>query len=168
MSSLYLLLVAIHCANWTFIAWGLLNFYIIPLLLTNNNRNYLETIARGQILPNLKEFLLIIFTFGLTVFAWIFFRAESISHAFRYISRIFSTSIMTIPEFTGELTALILIFIIGLFLLIEWMGRENHFAIEKFGLKWSITRRWGFYFLIICSLFIFNENNNLLFSILKK
>ena len=145
-----------HGANWTFIAWGILNaFYILPLLLTNNNRNNLETIAKGKIIPTLKEFFLILFTFGLTIFAWIFFRAESISHAFSYISRIFSSSIVNIPEFPEELKALKLIFIIVIFLLIEWMGRENHFAIEKFGLKWSKTVRWGFYFLIISSLFLF-------------
>ena len=35
-------------------------------------------------------------TFGLTVFAWIFFRAENIGHAFNYISEILSKSIFAL------------------------------------------------------------------------
>ena len=42
----------------------------------------------GQIA--LKELFQMVITFGLTVFAWIFFRAEDINHAISYISGIFS------------------------------------------------------------------------------
>lgn len=91
-----------HGANWTFIVWGALNaIYFLPLLLTNNNRNNLETVAQGKLLPSIKELSFIFLTFGLTVFAWIFFRAENIGHAISYISEIFSSSLFTIPKFAG-------------------------------------------------------------------
>src|SRR5690606_34552897 len=71
-----------HGANWTFIVWGALNaIYFLPLLLTNNNRNNLEIVAQGKYFPTWKEWLAMCITFGLTVFAWIFFRAENIGHA---------------------------------------------------------------------------------------
>src|SRR5690554_7687979 len=62
-----------HGANWTFIVWGALNaIYFLPLLLTNRNRKHLEVVAEGEVLPSIKEFFLMLLTFGLTVFAWIF------------------------------------------------------------------------------------------------
>lgn len=79
-----------HGANWTFIIWGALNaIYFLPLLLTNSNRNNLETVAQGKILPSVKESLFMLLTFGLTVFAWIFFRAENVGHAISYISKFY-------------------------------------------------------------------------------
>jgi D-alanyl-lipoteichoic acid acyltransferase DltB (MBOAT superfamily) len=47
-------------------------------------------VAKGKYLPTLKEFFDIGLTFGLTVFAWIFFRANNVTHAMSYISGIFS------------------------------------------------------------------------------
>lgn len=146
-----------HGANWTFIVWGALNaIYFLPLLLTNNNRNNLETVAQGKLLPSFKEVSLMLLTFGLTVFAWIFFRAENIGHAFNYISEILSTSIFELPKFSAMSKAVITLLLIGIFLLIEWHGRANQYAIEKFGIKWRRAYRWSFYFIIITTLFIFS------------
>jgi hypothetical protein len=36
-----------------------------------------------------------------------------------------------------------------LFILIEWLGRENNFAIEKLSSKWPSIIRWAFYSFII-------------------
>ena len=146
-----------HGANWTFIVWGALNaIYFLPLLLTNNNRNNLETVAQGKLLPNLKEVSFMFLTFGLTVFAWIFFRAENIGHALSFISEILSPSLFTIPKFVGIFNALITIILVGVFVLIEWLGRENQYAIERFGGEWRKTYRWSFYVIIVTTLFIFN------------
>ncbi|MRX63764.1 MBOAT family O-acyltransferase [Maribacter luteus] len=139
-----------HGANWTFIVWGALNaIYFLPLLLTKNNRNNLETVAQGRYLPNFKELSLMLLTFGLTVFAWIFFRAENITHAITYISEIFSASICEVPQFTERLEALKITKLIALFLLMEWVGREGQFAIEKIGLKWNRFFRHLMYYSII-------------------
>ncbi len=146
-----------HGANWTFIFWGALNaIYFLPLLLTNNNRNNLETVAQGKYLPTVKELSLILVTFGLTVFAWIFFRAENISHAFSYISEIFSTSLFEIPEFSRMRRALITIILISLFVLIEWIGREHQYAIQNFGIKWKLPFRYALYYAIIMAIFWFS------------
>lgn len=69
-----------HGANWTFIVWGFLNaLYFLPLLLSKNNRKNLNIVAENRNLPTIKEFANILLTFSLTVFAWIFFRAETVS-----------------------------------------------------------------------------------------
>jgi D-alanyl-lipoteichoic acid acyltransferase DltB (MBOAT superfamily) len=145
-----------HGANWTFIVWGALNaIYFLPLLLTKNNRKNLDSIAEGRIIPSFREFTSILITFGLTIFAWIFFRADDITHAFNYIYGLFSLSLFTIPQFSewdGVYTSLALIFI---FILIEWIGREGEYAIEKIGHLLKKPLRWALYLGLIITIFKF-------------
>lgn len=145
-----------HGANWTFIVWGALNaIYFLPLLLTNNNRNNLETVAQGKLLPSLKEVFFMLLTFGLTVLAWIFFRAENIGHAISYISEILSPSLFSIPKFTGMGSALTTIILVSIFVLIEWLGRESQYAISNLGIKWRRPIRYAMYYAIIIAIFWF-------------
>ncbi len=145
-----------HGANWTFIAWGALNaIYFLPLLLTQKNRNYLGVVAQGKYLPSLKELFLMLITFGLTVFAWIFFRAESIGHALNYIHGIFSASLFAMPNFLSGRSFLITIILVVFFVLIEWQGREGQYAIANLGLKWKRSLRYGLYYSIIIAIFLF-------------
>ncbi|MGB6093464.1 MAG: MBOAT family protein [Moheibacter sp.] len=142
-----------HGANWTFIAWGALNaIYFLPLLLTSRNRKNLEIVAQNSMFPNFKDFLKMAMTFGLTVFAWIFFRAENLGHAFSYISGIFSKSLFSIPEVRP--TNLILLTL--LFILAEWFGRKEKYAIEKLGLKWKRPYRLAMYYAIVIVIFWFS------------
>jgi D-alanyl-lipoteichoic acid acyltransferase DltB (MBOAT superfamily) len=141
-----------HGANWTFIFWGLLNaIYIIPSIAFNTNRNNLNTVAEGRFLPDIKELLSMGLTFALTVFAWIFFRSESLHHAFHYLKEIFSSSLLTKPEIKNKAVVIL----IGIFLLIEWLGREHTFGLEKMSLKWPAPVRWAFYYLIVVLIFLY-------------
>ena len=141
-----------HGANWTFIVWGALNaIYFLPLLITNNNRNNLETVAQGKLFPSIKELSFMLLTFGLTVFSWIFFRANNIGHAISYISEIFSSSLFTIPEVRPRN----LILLIMVFVFIEWLGREGQYAIANLGLKWKSPLRYAMYYAIIVAIFWF-------------
>ena len=147
-----------HGANWTFIIWGALNaIYFLPLLLTENNRNNLDIVARGRYLPSLKDSLYILITFGLTVFAWIFFRADNVGHAIRYISEIFSPSLVSIPKFDGIGKAAMTILLILIFVLIEWIGRERQYAIAHLEVNWKKPIRWSFYFILIFTIYFFGN-----------
>lgn len=141
-----------HGANWTFIVWGALNaVYFLPLLLTKNNRMNLDTVAQGKYLPSLKEFSLMLLTFGMTVFAWIFFRADNMGHAISYISSIFSSSLLSLPSIRPKNIILLLIF----FIFMEWIARESQHPLERLGLRWNAFFRYLLYILIILSLFWF-------------
>ncbi len=145
-----------HGANWTFIVWGFLNaLFILPSIIFNTNRNNLDIVARGKYLPTMREFFEIGITFSLTVFAWIFFRANNITHAFSFISEIFSSSLFTIPYFQGISKAIPIVIITSMFLIIEWLGREHQFAIAHLGTKWYKPFRWAMYYGIILSIFYF-------------
>ena len=145
-----------HGANWTFIVWGALNaVYFLPILLTNNNRNHLDTVAKGKLLPTIKEFLSILLTFGLTVFAWIFFRANNIGHAIDYISEILSPTLFSSPYYPGIGITVPTIILTFIFVLIEWLGREGQFAIQNLGTKWKRPLRYAMYYAIIIAIFWF-------------
>lgn len=82
-----------HGANWTFIIWGALHsiFYFIQTAYSRN-------MTGVKILPaSIVKTFNILITFIAVTFAWIFFRAESFSHAISYISEIASGSIFVNP-----------------------------------------------------------------------
>ena len=153
-----------HGANWTFIVWGALNaIYFLPILLTNSNRRNLDTVAKGKLLPSFKEFYSIVLTFGLTVIAWVFFRAENITHALNYLTSLF-VGLFSFENFSQTYLYLYkvgypLIIIFLSFIFIEWHGREHKYAIEYFSLKQKRVFRWFFYSIIIFLIGIFIQTN---------
>jgi len=146
-----------HGANWTFITWGLLNaLYIMPLIIFNKNRVNLQIVAQGRALPSLREFFQILLTFSLTVFAWIFFRATSMSHAFSYIGRIFSKSLFTVPQFDASRVMVFeTVILIIVFIIIEWSGRESQYAIASLARFKKKSYRYAFYFSLILMIYLF-------------
>ena len=145
-----------HGANWTFISWGAINaVFFLPLLLMKENRTHIDIVAKGKFLPSAQEFFQILLTFSLVSFAWIFFRAESMTHAFNYISEIFSASIFTLPTFEKPYKLLITMLMLLVFIVIEWIGRENQFAIQKIGEKWNPYMRYAMYYAIVLTILLF-------------
>jgi len=153
-----------HGANWTFLVWGLLNaIYFIPLLLTGKNRQNLDTVAQGNILPSFKEVLQITFTFLLTTLAWIFFRAENVAHAFSYLNGLFTISLFSKPE----ILPLTLIILISILITGEWVQREQQHALQIGQVVKRATLRWGIYFalsLIILAFGNFNKTEFIYFA----
>ena len=151
-----------HGANWTFIIWGLLNaIYITPSIIFNTNRNNLDIVAKGKYFPTVKEFLTVAATFCLTVFAWIFFRANNIKHAINYITEIFSRSLFSMPHFPGRGTSALIIFLIIIFIVIEWLGREQQYALQvASSIKKSYLRIICYYIVIVSILMFGNFGGN--------
>ncbi|MDY8136886.1 MBOAT family O-acyltransferase [Aquimarina sp. 2201CG5-10] len=146
-----------HGANWTFIIWGALNaLYFLPLLLSGNNRNNLEIVAFDKTFPSIKEIGQILLTFGLTIVAWIFFRAENVTQAIQILSEVFSSSLLEYPEIFPK-KILLLVFV---FLLIEWMGRRNEFAIASINYKLPTPLRWSTYLSLIGMILYFSGQNH--------
>lgn len=149
-----------HGANWTFVAWGALHaIYFVPLLLLNKNRIHTEIVARGKYFPTLKEASAMLLTFCLTTFAWIFFRAENMVHAISYISGIISYDLFRMPYFLGIKEAALTALFVVLFVLVEWLGREQQYAIKTIVLGWKKPLQWGFYYLIAMLIFLFGSTN---------
>jgi D-alanyl-lipoteichoic acid acyltransferase DltB (MBOAT superfamily) len=157
-----------HGANWTFVVWGALNaLYFMPLLLLKKNRINTDTVAENKYLPSIKESFQMGITFSLTVLTWVFFRADNIGHALSYLSTIFSKSLISIPHFPQMRLALTTIILIGVFIIVEWIGRNKQFAIQNLSLVKNKYLRYGFYLciiILIMSLGNFNENSFIYFQ----
>lgn len=135
-----------HGANWTFIIWGFINaLYFLPLLLAKKNRVNTNQVAEGKYLPTIKEFLQMSATFFTTLIAWVFFRAESIEHAFNYVAGMFSISLFSIPYYRPKEVVLLLI----IFVIIEWVQRDKQHALQIENIKIPRFLRWSLYYGII-------------------
>ncbi|PYG89156.1 D-alanyl-lipoteichoic acid acyltransferase DltB (MBOAT superfamily) [Ruminiclostridium sufflavum DSM 19573] len=125
-----------HGANWTYIIWGALNgIYQIISLMTRNIRNKILVFTKLEKVPNIHKSIQIVFTFSLTMFAWIFFRAANIRQAI-YIIRNMFVGIFDIRNFEAVIKVaegiqafnnegLILSFVLILFLIIIELLQRN-------------------------------------------
>lgn len=109
-----------HGANWTFIFWGFLHAMLfIPLLIFNKNR---ASLSDDKL--NLKAYVKIIGTFILVSFAWVFFRADSLTAAFHYLYDMFDVSDLQGNYFYKNakyaLLSVICLFGITVLLFTEW------------------------------------------------
>jgi D-alanyl-lipoteichoic acid acyltransferase DltB (MBOAT superfamily) len=150
-----------HGANWTFLIWGALNaLYILPSLLVRFRPKQTDIVAQGKLVPSWREAGAMILTFSLTTFAWIFFRSADVSHAFSYVQRMVMgmfqiSSYFDAYQFALTKVGVMIPFFVAVFLVIEWFGREQPFALAKISLRWPLAARWSFYYSLIFFLILF-------------
>jgi hypothetical protein len=104
-------------------------------MLLGKNRAHLDSAAAGKKLPGIQELVSMLITFTLTVFAWIFFRAETIAGAFRYIAGICSKSLFSMPAMGSETISRMnmgSIFVsVPLLIMVEWINRNEEYGFRK-------------------------------------
>lgn len=145
-----------HGANWTFIVWGGLNaLYFLPVMLSGRNRRNLEVVAQNTTLPSFQELISMLTTFFLTVIAWVFFRAENVQHALEYLQGMLSSSLFELPQYSNWRRSFEVLVLIGIFLLLEWRGRKEQYAIEKWMFNASKWMRRGVYLLIAFAIMLY-------------
>ena len=135
-------------------------------MLFNINRNNLETVAQGRLFPSVKEVSAIVLTFSLTVLAWIFFRAENVSHAFGYLKNIFSDSLLSMPEIEGKAKAYTTLALIGFLLTIEWLSRDQQHALSRMKVFKKRPVRWAGYVSIVLVIYFlgnFSESSDFIY-----
>lgn len=113
-----------HGANLTFIFWGLIHGIILIFTVFINNETKFEVFLQNQN-SIIVDFLRMSVTFFIVTIAWVFFRADSITEAFGYLDRIFSSTLFSIPQ--GN--KLFLILLIG-YLGIEWFQKKREHLLD--------------------------------------
>ena len=148
-----------HGANWTFIIWGFLNaLYFLPLLLMRRNRMNTGPIALNRNFPSIREFAGMMITFTLTMFAWLFFRAESMEQAISMVGQIFSSSLFYAPH--KYILKYQLMAVIALFLVVEWIGRNNKYAIETLAHAQRPIVRLSAYYVLAMLVLLYSGTKN--------
>ncbi len=142
-----------HGANWTFVIWGILNAcFFLPILLAGKNRVHTDIVAQGHFLPTCKEVFLLTTTFLLTIFAWIFFRAESLSHALSFLGRIFSFNHNALSRpwpASYYCPTWLLAIMIGVLMLAEWLQREKPHALHFSAETIPAAARYAIYYAVV-------------------
>lgn len=152
-----------HGANWTFVLWGLLHgIFTIISKLTRNIRSQITNKLGLDKYPKIHYAMKVMITFILVDFAWIFFRANSVSDAIYIVSNMFTNirdglSLTSISELLVAMGISIFNFkIITIFTvllgLIEFY--ENYSFIGEMVNKKPFIIRWGFYYLLIFSIIL--------------
>nr|WP_108802399.1 MBOAT family O-acyltransferase [Aquimarina sp. Aq107] len=113
-----------HGANLTFIFWGLIHGIILIFTVFINNETKFGVFLQNQN-SIVVDFLRMSITFFIVTIAWVFFRADSITEAFGYLDRIFSSTLFSIPQ--GN--KLFLILLIG-YLGIEWFQKKREHLLD--------------------------------------
>ncbi|WP_264525293.1 MBOAT family O-acyltransferase [Flavobacterium sp. N502536] len=127
-----------HGANWTYIAWGFINaVYFLPLLLSDKNRNNMDSIVLKWNFDSAKVILSILYTFLLTCVAWVFFRSKTITDAVLYLKRIFTNRDFGFQYLENDRYNYELLIFIVLFALVEWNNRNR---VEPLSGKRSLLR----------------------------
>lgn len=146
-----------HGANWTFIVWGLYHAVLFLPTVLMGRKSQSDIVAKGRILPSLKETGQMFFTFCLVLFGWILFRSESISDFVQYCEELCQM---------GTLRACYRLFIqsdiwpkmvfIIIMLVVEWLQRDKEHGLVLDKMKpWL---RWVICFIIVLMIACFTDN----------
>ena len=149
-----------HGANWTYLAWGLLNaIYFLPLLLFKKNRKNIATFVLGFNFESVKNVVNIIGTFLLTCLAWIFFRSKTIEDAILYIKKMLTNANFTEQYFAIERYNYELLYLIVAFIIVEWNCRAK---IEPISGKYSWIKL-GLCLAAILALGVFSDSKEFIY-----
>ena len=149
-----------HGANWTFIAWGALHgCYILLFIQTRQIRHEICELLYLNKVPKVKKLVSIFLTFHMVVFAWMFFRANSLRDCFTLITNLFKTSFSGIELQAGlnnyELTiAVISIVLLGLFHV-----SQGPRSTARFLSSMPVYARWLICYFLLFSILIFGQYN---------
>lgn len=145
-----------HGASWNYIVWGVLNAaYFLPIFFLKSKKHK-EIVAYGRLFPSIKEFLQMTLTFLLCLLSWVFFRAESIPHAINFLDGMFDSSLFTMPYLTEDKPGNIFTIVFISFIVLEWLGREGQFALDKWIVWFNKPLRFGIYLGLALLIFYFS------------
>jgi alginate O-acetyltransferase complex protein AlgI len=159
-----------HGASWTFMAWGALHgFYLIFSLATKKYKNKISRNIGLQNHPKFNRLLQMFVTFLLVSFAWIFFRAKSISVAFYIIKSMVTYTSADIYGLLQHQQSHLDLGLIGKEIWIALFSVIFLEAIHIIQMKHSITAwirtkpvymRWAVYYTFLFLILLFNVSDS--------
>ncbi|MBU3178144.1 MBOAT family protein [Clostridium estertheticum] len=151
-----------HGANWTFIAWGSMHgiYQIIGKLTKQSRTSFIKNLGINPEGLFIKIYKTII-TFCLVDFAWIFFRANSLSDAMYIIKNLFvgltnirQSSILIVPDCKLIFYSVCILFFIEV---IDF--NKNEFFLMRLKKK-NVVIRWVVYYIIFFLIMFFGVFGN--------
>jgi len=145
-----------HGAKMTFVIWGFLHF----IYVATEKYYFTKHLSRPALTSPLARGLRILRTFILSMIAWVFFRADSVTSALQILEQFLFVhtlgqreTFFAIRNFTGLMPtlALLTLTLSGEFIW-QQSGTEHFLSLPK-------SVRWSVYYLLIISIFSFGVFN---------
>lgn len=117
-----------HGANWTFLIWGALHgFYLVFAVIFDKHGGSLLKKTGLLRVPALHNFIQLLTTFLLVTFAWIFFRANSLSDAGFIVNKLFSTDWggLQLERLFHKFSLILSIGLIAVLFIAEWKFTDS-------------------------------------------
>ncbi|HEX2921526.1 MAG TPA: MBOAT family O-acyltransferase [Bacteroidales bacterium] len=137
-----------HGANWTYVIWGGLNgLYLVAAVVFQPLKKHIDRLTHPDRFPVIDKVFQILFTFTLTCFAWIFFRANNVDQALMIAGKMLKPQG---PLFIDELSVM-LFSVIGILFLIAAEYRREYITDQAsffYSRNW-VVRNLSYAFLII-------------------
>ncbi|MFC2149401.1 MBOAT family O-acyltransferase, partial [Candidatus Auribacterota bacterium] len=157
-----------HGANWTFIIWGALHgFYVVLEHIIKGAWEKCFGSAKFPIPSGVKKYLQVILTFTLVTFAWIFFRANSISDAFYIVGHLFTGlgSLLSYGAIKADLLGKglgfgeydLIIAIVSIAFMEYVHIIQRHESIRHMLRDKPIYIRWSIYYALVMWILLFGE-----------
>jgi len=162
-----------HGAAWTYVAWGGLHgIYLVFGILTSDLRARLADSVGISRFPRLLHAWQVLISFHLVCFAWIFFRANSLSDAVHVVTHLFSgIDLLFLLSNLGKLGAgagvlgqsigigrpelLLALLAVGVLEAVQLArSREGWWARFRSG---GTTMRWAAYYGIVLSILVYGN-----------
>lgn len=154
-----------HGANWTYVIWGGLHglYQVIGQILMPIRKKAVQALQIRTDCSSYKWGQMFV-TFALTTFAWIFFRADSMSDAALYIQRMF-TEWNPWTLFDGQLYALglnrvemkvFIVALVGMFL-VDLISYQKKMRIDIYLEQQNLLFQWLVAILLIVSVLVFGK-----------
>lgn len=138
-----------HGASWTFVVWGALHgFFLIASQLFSSPQQRLSRWIGLDQAPLLNRFLSVFLTFHLVCFAWIFFRASSLTDAFYIVGHLLPSqtffSALQMPRFLPELantdialSVALVVVLMGLSILGSNKNLSTRLELQPLWIRWA-------------------------------
>ncbi len=155
-----------HGAAWNFVLWGLIHgFYRVFGDYTKHFREKIASFIQLDRSPVLHKWVKITITFLLVCFSRVFYRSDSVTHAFEN-AQLFLTinswrpsEIVKAFEIFSLLNLVIFIFFFIVVQIFQYIERKNVSTWEWLS-KRTIFARFAFYIFIMVSVLIFGVSGN--------
>jgi len=148
-----------HGAAWTFVFWGALHGgYLVLALVSSDLRDRLWARLKGLPAADaLRNALAVVTTFHLVLFAWVFFRAETLREAITVIRGVVrwepATEALSAPSglwnFRLSLVAIAVLLVVDLV--------QSRWGGEKCLLRMPLPVRWAIYYAALFAILMFGE-----------
>lgn len=158
-----------HGASWTFVIWGAIHgFYLTFAVWTKKLSNKIYSLLRMKKESTFRNVVDIIITFHLVLFAWIFFRANSLNDAIYILNQIILIPpIESLKEIFNlnfgvniglrKYDLFVVFYSIIIMETVHLMQRHN--KIRNFFSNKPRFIRWAIYYFLIFSILLFGEFN---------